>query len=135
MNSKFRKSICLVSVVYILFLLWAGASSVLAQESSGTLAPVEVSEVVKPGVAEQAMNFVYTIYNGLTKALSFLLEQSVFKEYPELAEFYGQIASFLIAITAVYLILLLVTAAKKIVGLLLIIGWALFIVTLVIRAL
>ena len=135
MNSKLRKSICLVSVVYILFLLWAGASSVLAQESSGTLAPVEVSEVVKPGVAEQAMNFVYTIYNGLTKALSFLLEQSVFKEYPALAEFYGQIASFLIAITAVYLILLLVTAAKKIVGLLLIIGWALFIVTLVIRAL
>ncbi len=135
MNSKFRKSICLVSVVYILFLLWAGAGSVLAQEPSGTLAPLQVPDVVKPGVAEQAMNFVYTIYNGLTKALSFLLEQSVFKEYPELAEFYGQIASFLIAITAVYLILLLVTAAKKIVGLLLIIGWALFIVTLVIRAL
>ena len=135
MNSKFRKSICLVSVVYILFLLWAGASSVLAQEASGTLVPLEVPEVVKPGIAEQAMNFVYTIYNGLTKALSFLLEQSVFKEYPELAEFYGQIASFLIAITSVYLMLLLVTAAKKIVGLLLIIGWALFIVTLVIRAL
>ncbi len=135
MNSKFRKSICLVSVVYILFLLWAGAGSVLAQEPSGTLTPLQVPEVVKPGVAEQAMNFVYTIYNGLTKALSFLLEQSVFKEYPELAEFYGQIASFLIAITAVYLILLLVTAAKKIVGLLLIIGWALFIVTLVVRAL
>ncbi len=46
MNSKFRKSICLVSVVYILFLLWAGASSVLAQEPSGTLAPLEVPEVV-----------------------------------------------------------------------------------------
>ena len=135
MNSKLRKSICVMTAVYVLFLLWVGASSVLAQEPSGTLAPVQVSEIVKPGVAEQAMNFVYTIYNGLTKALSFLLEQSVFKEYPELAEFYGQIASFLIAITAMYLILLLVTAAKKIVGLLLIIGWALFIVTLVIRAL
>ena len=135
MSNKFRKSICVVSVVYILFLLGTGASSVLAQEPSGTLEPLQVPEVVKPGEAEQAMNFVYTIYNGLTKALSFLLEQSVFKEYPELAEFYGQIASFLIAITAVYLILLLVTAAKKIIGLLLIIGWALFIVTLVIRAL
>ncbi len=135
MNSKFRKSICAISVVYILFLLGAGASSVFAQEPSGTLAPVQVPEIIKPGLAEQAMNFVYTIYNGLTKALSFLLEQSVFKEYPELAEFYGQIASFLIAITALYLILLLVTAAKKIVGLLLIIGWALFIVTLIIRAL
>lgn len=135
MNSKFRRSICAMIAIYILFLLWVGASSVLAQEPSGILAPAQVLQVVKPGVAEQAMNFVYTIYNGLTKALSFLLEQSVFKEYPKLAEFYGQIASFLIAITSVYLILLLVTAAKKIVGLLLIIGWALFIVTLVIRAL
>ncbi len=135
MNNKFRKSICAMIAIYVLFLLWVGASSVLAQEPSGILAPVQVSEAVKPGVAEQAMNFVYTIYNGLTKALSFLLEQSVFKEYPELADFYGQIASFLIAITSVYLILLLVTAAKKIVGLLLIIGWALFIVTLVVRAL
>jgi len=135
MKNKFRKSICVITAIYVLFLLWAGAGSAFAQEPSGTLTPVQVPEIVKPGVAEQAMNFVYTIYNGLTKALSFLLEQSVFKEYPELAEFYGQIASFLIAITAVYLILLLVTAAKKIVGLLLIIGWALFIVTLVIRAL
>jgi hypothetical protein len=135
MNNKFRKSICGMIAIYVLFLLWVGASSALAQETSGTLPSVEVSEVVKPGVAEQAMNFVYAIYNGLTKALSFLFEQSIFKEYPELAEFYGQIASFLIAITALYLILLLVTAAKKVVGLLLIIGWALFIVTLVIRAL
>jgi hypothetical protein len=124
-----------MTAVYVLFLLWAGTGSVFAQEPSGTLAPVQVPEVIKPGLAEQAMNFVYTIYNSLTKALSFLLEQSVFKEYPELAEFYGQIASFLIAITALYLILLLVTAAKKVVGLLLIIGWALFIVTLIIRAL
>ncbi|GAI09773.1 unnamed protein product, partial [marine sediment metagenome] len=69
MNSKFRKSICLMSAIYVLFLLWAGAGSVLAQEASGTLEPVQVPEVVKPGVAEQAMNFVYTIYNGLTKAL------------------------------------------------------------------
>ena len=135
MNNKFRKSICAMIAIYVLFLLWVGASSALAQETSGMLPSVEVSEVVKPGIPEQVMNFVYTIYNGLTKALSFLLEQSVFKEYPELAEFYGQIASFLIAITALYLILLLVTAAKKIVGLLLVIGWALFIVTLVIRAL
>ncbi|GAI25665.1 unnamed protein product [marine sediment metagenome] len=84
MNSKFRKSVCLMTAIYVLFLLWVGASSVLAQESSGTLEPVQLPEVIKPGLAERAVNFVYTIYNGLTRALSFLLEQSVFKEYPEL---------------------------------------------------
>ena len=134
MNRSVRKSICVMTAMYVLFLLCAGAGSVFAQEPSGTLEPVSIPEIVKPGIAEQAVNFVYTIYNGLTKALSFLLEQTVFKEYPGLAEFYGQIASFLIAITAVYLILLLVTAAKKVIGLVLILGWALFVVTLVIRA-
>ena len=75
MNSKFRKSVCLMSAIYVLFLLWAGASSVLAQEPSGTLAPVQVPEVVKPGLAEQAVNFIYTIYNGFTKALSSCLNR------------------------------------------------------------
>jgi len=134
MNRSVRKSICAIAAIYVLFLLCAGTGSVFAQESSGTTEPVAIPELVEPGIAEQAMNFIYTIYNGLTKALSFLLEQSVFKEYPDLAEFYGQIASFLIAITAVYLILLLVTAAKKVIGIVLILGWVLFAVTLVIRA-
>jgi len=125
----------LISAIYVLFLLWVGAGSVFAQEPSQTVAPMQVPEVVKPGIGEQLVNFIYAIYNGLTKALSFLLEQTVFKEYPKLAEFYGQVASFLVSITAIYLMLLLVTAAKKVIGLLLILGWALFILTLVIRVL
>lgn len=135
MSKKVKKVICVVCTVYILFLLCLGANFVFAQELSEPPAPSQAPPVVEPGVAEQIVNFVYTVYNGLTKALSFLLEQTVFKEYPKIAEFYGQIASFLISITALYLILLLVTAAKKVVGLLLVLGWALFIVTLVIRAL
>jgi hypothetical protein len=108
---------------------------VFAQEPSEVPALPQVPEVIGPAIVEHVANFIYTVYNGLTKALSFLLEQTIFKEYPKLAEFYGQIASFLISITAVYLILLLVTAAKKVIGLLLILGWALFIVTIAIRAL
>lgn len=135
MNNRSRKLVCLISAIYVLFLLWVGAGSVFAQEPSQTVTPMQVPEVVKPGIGEQLVNFIYAIYNGLTKALSFLLEQTVFKEYPKLAEFYGQVASFLVSITAIYLMLLLVTAAKKVIGLLLILGWALFIVTLVIRVL
>lgn len=135
MNKKFTKSICVISAIYLLVLFWTGANSLLAQEPSQTLAPVQIPEVVKPGMGEQLLNFIYAIYNGLTKALSFLLEQTVFKEYPKLAEFYGQVASFLVSITAIYLILLLVTAAKKVIGMLLILGWALFIITLVVRTL
>lgn len=135
-NHKLGKVlIIVVCTVYILFLLCVGVNFALAQEPSEIPPPQAPQEVMEPAIVEHIANFIYTVYNGLTKALSFLLQQTVFKEYPKLAEFYGQIASFLVSITAVYLILLLVTAAKKVIGLLLILGWVLFIVTIVTRIL
>jgi len=135
MSKKAKNIMCVVCTIYILFLLCVGTNFVFAQEPGEAPAPAQVSKVIGPAMLEHVANFIYTVYNGLTQALSFLLEQSVFKEYPKLAEFYGQIASFLISITAVYLILLLITAAKKVLGLLLILGWGLFVLTLIIRAL
>lgn len=135
MSKNVKNVTCVAGTIYILFLLCVGANVVFGQNLSETPALLKIPEVIGPGVLEHVANFIYTVYGGLTKALSYLLEQTIFKEYPKLAEFYGQIASFLISITAVYLILLLVTAAKKMIGLLLILGWALFIVTIVIRIL
>jgi len=141
MNKKSKSICCVLFTIYILFLSCLGgmgAHFVYAQElgeiPAAPTAP-QAPQIVKPGVIEQIANFLYSIYNSLTEGLSFLLEQSIFKEYPKVAEFYGQVASFLISITSLYLILLLVTAAKKVIGVVLILGWILFIVTIVIRAL
>jgi len=137
MNKKSKSICCVLATIYILFLSClggAGTHFVYAQEPGET--PVsQAPQIVEPGVMEQIANFLYSIYNSLTEGLSFLLEQSIFKEYPKVAEFYGQVASFLISITSLYLILLLVTAAKKVIGVVLILGWALFIVTIIIRVL
>lgn len=138
MSKRIKSICCIVGTMYILFLSClgeTGAHFVYAQELGKAPAVSQAPQIMGPGVIEQIANFLYSIYNSLTEGLSFLLEQSIFKEYPKVAEFYGQVASFLISITSLYLILLLVTAAKKVIGIVLILGWALFIVTIVIRAL
>jgi len=86
-----------------------------------------------PGFLEKAANFLYTIYDYIRKAIVFSLEKTIFKENPKLADFYGDAASFLASLTAVYLLLLLIASAKKIIGVVLILGWSLFFVTMLIR--
>lgn len=86
-----------------------------------------------PSFMEKAANFLYVIYDYIRKAIIFLLEKTVFKGNSKLANFYGDVASFLASLTAVYLLLLLVASTRKIIGMLLFLGWALFVVAIVIR--
>jgi len=86
-----------------------------------------------PGFLEKAANFLYLIYDYIKKAVIFLLEKTIFQGNPKLASFYGEVATFLASLTAIYLLLLLIASARKIVGVVLLLGWAFFIVAIVIR--
>ena len=86
-----------------------------------------------PSFLEKAASFLYIIYDYIRKAIVFLLEKTIFRENPKLAEFYGDVASFLASLTAIYLLLLLIASAKKIIGVLLVLGWALFVVAIFLR--
>lgn len=86
-----------------------------------------------PSFLEKAANFLYIIYDYIRKGVGFLLEKTIFQGNPKLAEFYGDVASFLASLTAVYLLLLLAASARKIIGVLLLLGWALFFVAIVVR--
>ncbi len=79
MSERVNKVTCVICTIYILFLLCVGANFVFAQEPSEVPAPPQVPEVMGPAMVEHVANFIYTVYNGLTKALSFLLEQTIFK--------------------------------------------------------
>lgn len=80
---------------------------------------------------EQIVNFLYAIYYFLRNAIAFLLESTLFQEHPEYAATYGDAISFLISLTALYLILEMIATAKKWVKILLIIGWGLLLVTII----
>jgi hypothetical protein len=80
---------------------------------------------------EQLVNFLYAIYYFLRDALAYLLQITLFAEHPEYAATYGDAITFLISLTALYLILEFISAAKKWVKIILILGWGLLILTII----
>jgi|Deesub1362A_J573_1020465.scaffolds.fasta_scaffold00012_83 hypothetical protein len=83
---------------------------------------------------EQLINFLYAIYYFLRDALAFLLEVTLFREHPQYAATYGDAITFLISLTAFYLILEFISSAKKWVKIILILGWGLLILSIAISA-
>lgn len=86
-----------------------------------------------PNLMEKAANFLYLIYDYIRKTIVYLLEQTLFRENPKLASFYGEVSTFLASITAVYLLLLLIASARKVVGIILLLGWIFFAVAILAR--
>jgi len=123
------------------FLNIGGRFCLASADPSQNLAPSAQQEMQEPAeealpgpsFLEKAANFLYVIYDYIRKAIVFLLENTIFKGNPKLADFYGDVASFLASLTAVYLLLLLVASARKIIGALLILGWVLFFIAIVVR--
>lgn len=96
--------------------------------------PLPGEEWLEPGIAAKVSNFLYSAYDYLRKLIVYMLEQTIFKGQPGLATFYGDAATFLASITALYILISLVTMARRVVMVVLIIGWVLFVVSILIRA-
>ena len=76
--------------------------------------------------------FVYA-YNGLVNLLQYILQETVFKANPTLAYTYGNAILLLVSLTAIYMLLMLVSAFKKVLGVLIAIGWVLLIVAIILN--
>jgi len=74
-------------------------------------------------------------YRVLEDLISKLLADTLFKAKPELASQFSGPISLLVSLTALYLLMTRVTAARKTIGLLLAVGWGLLIVATVLTLL
>jgi len=83
-----------------------------------------------PITPEALINFLYAIYYFLRDLIRFLLENTLFKEFPQYAALYGDVITFLISITAIYLILVMFEAVRKYVKIILILGWGLLLLSI-----
>jgi len=126
-----------VTVVFlaVLFLLPACLSFTGAQESVPPGESSTPSLSVGPGNIDSIANFIFTIYDLIKKGVASLLEQTIFRADPELADYYGQVATLLASLTAIFIILQAVDASKKIVKFLLIFGWLLLVGSVVLKKL
>ena len=123
----------MIFLLAAIFLIPGLISIVGAQENLPQANPSETSIEVGPGIIDYVANFLFMIYDYLRKGVAFILEQTIFKADPELADFYGEVATFLASLTAIFVILEVIGASKKAVKLLLIFGWILFIGSIVIK--
>lgn len=81
------------------------------------------------------INLVGLAYNGLKWAIESILSMTLFKVNPELAEGFSSTIALLVSLTAVYILLVVVSAGKKILGIVILLGWALLIVSMIVSAL
>ncbi len=80
-----------------------------------------------------ALTFLTTLFNYAKNAIKVILDETLLKNSPQKAALYSDAITLLITLTALYLILEFVTAAKKVVRVILALGWLLLILSLVIR--
>ncbi len=78
-----------------------------------------------------AVKYTIDAYYLLVNFISYLLQTTVFKADPTLATQYGQALTLLISLTAIYIILAFVSSLKKIIGIVIALGWILVITAMV----
>jgi len=88
-----------------------------------TALPIDTATVV---------NFVYYLFSAVRSQLLALLQATLFRTDSELALQYADGITLLVTLTAVWLVLELAVAAKKIIRVIVMLGWLLLIVSLAI---
>jgi len=83
-------------------------------------------------ISELVVKGLIALYTWLTQILRALLETTLFKAEPELAERFSDAFTIMVTLTAIYLILTFFSGLKKIIKIILLLGWTLLIITLII---
>jgi hypothetical protein len=92
--------------------------------------------VSNPGAgstSDMIVSGLLTIYNWLVNIITTILQQTIIKDNPDIAREYGSALALLISVTAIYLLLVLVSAFKKILGVIIAIGWLAIIIAIMLR--
>ena len=87
---------------------------------------------IKP---EDIINFFYLLYQAVRDVIQYIFESTIMKVDPSLAAKYADATTIMITITAILIIFEVFTAAKKILRILVILGWVLLILSIVIGVL
>jgi len=83
-------------------------------------------------LSELVVRGLVTLYTWLTQILRAILETTLFKAEPELAERFSDAFTIMVTLTAIYLILTFFGGLKKIIKIILLLGWFLLIAALII---
>jgi len=84
---------------------------------------------------DDIINFFYLFYRAIRRLIQYIFEATIVKADPSLAAKYADATTILITITALLLVLEIFSAAKKILRILVVIGWVLLILSILVGTL
>ena len=84
---------------------------------------------IKP---EDIINFFYLLYQAVRNVIQYIFESTIMKVEPSLAAKYADATTILITITAILIIFEVFTSAKKILRIIVVLGWVLLILSIII---
>jgi len=95
-----------------------------------TLAFLLLFSLSAPALAQverhsEVTSLIFSIYDGARNTIIDFLNASVFKEKPELGSYYGDAITLLAGLTALWLLIAVVSSIRKLLGWILLIGWGL----------
>ncbi|BBL48339.1 hypothetical protein [Metallosphaera sedula] len=94
---------------------------------NSTIPPPKVGENTFVSMA----HVVYQAYYFLVQLIAHVLQATLFQQDPALATQYATLISWLIPLTAIYLILVFATSLKKVIGYAIAAGWGFILLMLI----
>lgn len=80
------------------------------------------------------INIFGIVFDWIKSVIAMLLNMTLFKVNPGVVDGYASTITLLVSFTAIYIILVFVSSAKKILGIILTLGWVLLIASIFLTA-
>ena len=115
-----------------LFLIIIGIGAIATASSTTNTAILNSNQIQgyvqqipppSPNLFQEILNVVAQVYNILVGLIQYILQSTILKEDPSLASTYANILGWLTVLTAIYIILLIAESFKKILGIIIVLGW------------
>jgi hypothetical protein len=76
-----------------------------------------------PNLPEQILNYIMLAYNYIVNEIQGILQSTLLAQDPGLAHTYANILTWLVSLTAIYIVLTIVETVRKFIGYIILIGW------------
>ena len=119
-----------IAVIYLIFLLLQAVT--LSAATNSTNITQIVHEIPPPpnNLFQEILSMIAKGYNYLVNIIQNVLQQTLLKQDPTLADTYANLIAWLIPLTALYVLMSLIEVARKFLGYIIIAGWLFLIVVM-----
>jgi hypothetical protein len=119
----------LLSLFLILIILLGKGVTVATPNNTSIINSTQIQSYAQkipsppPNLFQEILNLLAQGYNYLIGLIQNILQSTLLKEDPSLASTYANILGWLVVLTAIYIILTVAEAFRKLIGYIIAIGW------------